>query len=127
MFRQRYIQNPSIFRTLTYLGPWHIQNPGIFRARGIFRTLSNIYDGTFCKNRYLARLKKSPNIFGKCNFLALVLNFLYFLKRNLFLYFRKRKTRKNFYFLKRKLFLCFRKWKLRKNSLCFRKLNFLML
>ena len=46
-------------------------------------------------------------MFGKWNFLVLVLRkFLYFLKRNLFLYFRKRKPRKNFlYFLKRKLFL----------------------
>ena len=28
-------------------------NHGIFRTQGIFRTLSNIYDGTFCKNSYL--------------------------------------------------------------------------
>ena len=32
------IHNPSIFRTP------YIQNDGIFKIRGIFRTLSNIYD-----------------------------------------------------------------------------------
>ena len=51
---ERYIRNPNIFRTLTYLEPWHIQNYGICRTRDIFRTLSNIYDGMFCKNSYLA-------------------------------------------------------------------------
>ena len=30
-----------------------IQNPDTFRTQGIFRTLSNIYDQTFCKNSYL--------------------------------------------------------------------------
>ena len=37
-----------------YLEALHIQNFGIFKTRDIFRTLSNIYDGTFCKNSYLA-------------------------------------------------------------------------
>ena len=40
-----------------YSEPQHIQNYGIFRTRGIFKTMSNIYDRTFC-NSYLARLKK---------------------------------------------------------------------
>ena len=39
IFQERYIQNPDIFTTSS-----------IFRTRGKFRTLSNIYDGTFCKN-----------------------------------------------------------------------------
>ena len=54
--------------------------------------------------------KKISHILGKWNFLTLVLkNFLYFLWRKLFLYFRKLKPQKNFsYFLKRKLFLNFR-------------------
>ena len=45
-----YIQNPGIFKTLAHSEPEiysesrAIQNPGIFRTRGIFRTLSNIYD-----------------------------------------------------------------------------------
>ena len=50
---------PSI--TLVYLEPWHtqnwyiqnqrcMQNPGIFKAQGILRILSNIYDGALCKN-----------------------------------------------------------------------------
>ena len=44
-----------------------------------------------------------------------------------FLYFRKWEPwKKLLYFLKRKLFLCFRKRKPRKNSLCFRKRNFLI-
>ena len=46
----------NVFRTLTFLEPWHIQNYGIFRTRGIFRTLSSIYDETFCKNSYLVHL-----------------------------------------------------------------------
>ena len=50
IFRKR---NFFVFRKV-YSEPWRIQNPGIFRNRGIFRTLSNIYDGTFCKNSYLA-------------------------------------------------------------------------
>ena len=40
----------DIFRTLAYSEPWYIQKPGIFRTRGILGTLSNIYDGVFCKN-----------------------------------------------------------------------------
>ena len=32
----------------------YIQNPGIFRFRDLFRTLSYIYDRTFCKNIRLA-------------------------------------------------------------------------
>ena len=68
IFPERYIQNPSIFRTrcifrtLIYLEPWHIQNHGIFRTRGIFRTLSNIYDGMFCRNSSLALFFIFPEI-----------------------------------------------------------------
>ena len=46
-----YIQNPVISETLTHSEPetysesWAIQNPGIFRTRGILRTLSNICSG----------------------------------------------------------------------------------
>ena len=66
--------NPGVFRTLVYPEFWqiqgqkyiqtswhnhnfgifreprYIQNAGIFKIRGIFRTLPNIYDGAFCKN-----------------------------------------------------------------------------
>ena len=34
----------------------YTQNHSMFRTRGIFRTLSNIYDGMFCKNSYVAHL-----------------------------------------------------------------------
>ena len=44
IFRERIIQNPDIFKNKK-----HIQNHGIFRIRDIFRTLSIIYDGKFCK------------------------------------------------------------------------------
>ena len=54
----------GIFRTLAYLEPWHIHNYDIFRTRGIFRTLPNIYDGTFCKNSDLAFPKKLSCILG---------------------------------------------------------------
>ena len=73
IFRKRYIQNP-----------------------GTFRTLSNIYDGTFCKNSYLEHFsiqaqetekvhpKKISYTPEKWNFLTLTLkNFLCFLKRKL--------------------------------------------
>ena len=87
VFWEKYIQNPSIFRT-----------KGIFRIRGILRKLSNIYDGTFCKNS--SKNKKSSQIFlyfEKLNFLALIVkHFLYFYKRKLFLYFRKRKPQIKF-------------------------------
>ena len=42
--------NHSIFRTVAYSQPWYIQNAGIFKIRGIFRTLSNIHDEVFCEN-----------------------------------------------------------------------------
>ena len=57
IFQEKYIQNPSVFRTLVYSKPWHIQNqkhiqsPGIFRTRCIFRTLTNIYGGKVCKKQ----------------------------------------------------------------------------
>ena len=62
------------------------RNHSIFRTVSIFRTLSNIYGGMFCKNSYLAHFlspssknKKSFYIFKKCYFLAIILrNFLYF-------------------------------------------------
>ena len=41
---------PDIFKTVVYPEPWYIQNAGIFKIRGIFRTLSNIYDAAFCEN-----------------------------------------------------------------------------
>ena len=81
----------GIFRTLVhlelgaYLEPWYVQNP-----RHI-QTLSNIYNGMFCKNSYLVHFlaqarkikvypPKNSLYFGKWNFLALILkNFLYFL------------------------------------------------
>ena len=40
----KYIQNPGIFTILVYSEPPYIQNAGILKIRGIFRTLSNIYD-----------------------------------------------------------------------------------
>ena len=48
--KKKHIQNPSIFTTLVYSETRYIQNDGIFRIRGIFRTLSNIYDEAFCEN-----------------------------------------------------------------------------
>ena len=90
-FRERNIQNPSIFRTRN-----------IFRTRGTFRTLSNIYDGMFCKNSYLAHFSApASKFFPK--------NSLYFLKKSrpnfqemeLFLYFGKAITELFFHFRKR--------------------------
>ena len=80
--------------------------------------MSNIYDETFCINSYLAHFlnpssknKKSSYVslyFGKWNFPALILrNFLHFLKRKLFLYFGKRKPRKNSLHFRKRNFLIF--------------------
>ena len=49
------LRNPDIFRIVVYPEHWqiqnhkHIQNAGIFKIRGIFRTLSNIWDKRFAK------------------------------------------------------------------------------
>ena len=47
---QKYIQNPAIFTSLVYSEHRYIHNAGIFKIRGIFRTLSNMYDEAFCEN-----------------------------------------------------------------------------
>ena len=47
---QKHIQNPGIFTTLVYSEPPYIQKAGIFKIRGIFRTLSQIYDEAFWEN-----------------------------------------------------------------------------
>ena len=65
----RTLCNPGILRTLVCSEPWHfqnqkhIQNPGILRIRGIFRTLSNIYDGAFCENSERLQLFSQYEIF----------------------------------------------------------------
>ena len=74
-------------------------------------------------NRNLPQ-ENSSYISGKWNFLTLILKtFVYFLKRKLFIYFRKQKHRKHFfYFHKTKRFFSFRKRKPRNNSLYLTKL-----
>ena len=74
-----------------YSERWHIQNPSIFRNMTYLEIEAyseNCQTSTmefFAKKWLPSALKKSSYIFGKWNFLALVLrNFLYFLKRNLF-------------------------------------------
>ena len=79
-----------IFLKKVFLIFWekYIQNHGIFRTRSIFRTLSNIYDGTFCKNSYLAYFS-TPNLknfFLKKLALKKILIFPY---KKFFLYFGK--------------------------------------
>ena len=121
IFSQNFFSNIQETK-LSYISGY-IQNLGKFRTRSISRTrdifiaLPNIYDGTFCKNSYLAHFSvQDPKIkknvprenlnfeMEKWNFLTLILrNFLYFFKRKPSLYFRKQNPRKNFlYFLKRK-------------------------
>ena len=59
MFQERYIQNPGIFRTRS-----------IFKTRCIFRTLSQIYDGMFCKTQLPSELSGlSPQTFSQKRFL----------------------------------------------------------
>ena len=71
---------------------------------------------------------KVSYISGKWNFLTLVLkNVLHFLKRKLFLYFRKQNLKKLLIFSKEKAFLIFQKTETRKkSSLSFRKRNYLI-
>ena len=47
---RKHIQNPGIFTTLVYSEPRYLHNAGIFKIRGIFRTLPNVYDESFCEN-----------------------------------------------------------------------------
>ena len=47
---EKHIQKPSVFTSLEYSKTPYIQNAGIFKIRGSFRTLSNIYDEAFGKN-----------------------------------------------------------------------------
>ena len=60
VFRERYSQHIQTFQHM-----FSTYNPSIFRGRSIFRTIAylepaafgklpSIYDGTFCKNSYLA-------------------------------------------------------------------------
>ena len=142
-----------------YSEPWHIQNqkhiqnPGIFRTRGIFRTMSNICDGAFSKNSYLAHFL-SPNLKNKRNLLLFfpifwkvklsstnIKKFLVFSQNKALLIFQEKKTSKKiFIFQEVELsyisgnFLYFNGElpgsKKEKNSLCknvlyFGKLNFL--
>ena len=50
---------PLIFRKWNFLIFWerHIQNHGIFRTRGILRTLPNIYDKTFFQKKIYLKPK----------------------------------------------------------------------
>ena len=50
---QKDIQNPDIFATLVYSEPCYIQQAGIFKIRGIFRTLSNIYNEALIINGWM--------------------------------------------------------------------------
>ena len=105
----------GIFGTLAYLELEAYPEPLVYWEPQIFRTLSNIYDGTFCKNSYLVHFlspssknKKNSYVFlyfWNWNFLGVILiNFLYFLKGKL---------------------LCFGKWKIpQENSFYFRNLDF---
>ena len=64
-----------------YTEPWYIQNSdkfrtrSIFRTRGIFKIPSNIYDGMFCENSYLAHFLILPEMKLYC-----LIFFLYFRK-----------------------------------------------
>ena len=45
----RTLCDPSIFRNLVYSKPWYIQNQKHIQSRGIFRTMSNIYNRAFSR------------------------------------------------------------------------------
>ena len=86
---ERYIQNPSIFRTrsifktVVYSDPWHIQNQKhIQNPRHIQNTIKHLGWNVWQKQLPRALFGLSPQKFP-------LKNFLYFLKRKLSLYFRK--------------------------------------
>ena len=61
----------------------------IWNFSGVFRTLSNAYDELFCKNSYLAHISASTfKIFPEKR-PALIKFHLFYLKRDLLLYFQK--------------------------------------
>ena len=77
------------------------------------------------------KLSKSFLYFRNETFQSTLKNFLYFLKRRLFLYFWKRKSRKNLLYLRKRNFFIFHEviyktWKL-KNSYTFSKLKYLFI
>ena len=126
IFRERYSQNPGTFRTRS-----------ISRTRDIFWALSNIYDGTFCKNIYLVHFsawapkKNAPreNVFTprKENSNSYIKTFPIFSQKRAVFIFQEMETPKKFlFFLKRKLFLYFMNRKPEKNSFYFKKRNFLI-
>ena len=121
IFRERYSQNPGTFRTRS-----------ISRTRDIFWTLSNIYDGTFCKNIYLVHFsawapkKNAPreNVFTprKENSNSYIKTFPIFSQKRAVFIFQEMETPKKFlFFLKRKLFLYFMNRKPRKKFLLFQE------
>ena len=72
------------------------------------------------------RLEKISHTIGKWNFLTLMLiKFLYFLKRKLFLYFGNGNPERKFLYFRKGNFLIFLETKTLKNFLYFRKRNLL--
>ena len=108
-------------RNFLILRERYIQNPGIFRTRGIFRTLSNIYYGMFLQ-------KQLPSALSD-------LDHQNFFPKKFPIFFPKKPALKTFLIFPQKEPLILQKWKSRKNPytlgnetfLFFRKPNFLIL
>ena len=90
IFRETYMQNPRIFRTLIYSERWHIQNHDILKSRGIFTTLLDIYGETFCK-------KSSKNKKKFLYFLLFREMKLYCFNIKKFLIFQKKETPRRYF------------------------------
>ena len=91
------------------MGHSYIQNHSMVRTRGIFRTLSNICDGTFCKNSYLAHFSAQPQKIKK----STPRKFLIFSQKKAVLIFQETDSPppKLFFYISSKELIFFRKTK----------------
>ena len=61
----RTLCNPSIFRTLAYSEPWHIQNRGIFRTLGYLELGANLEPRQTSTMEHCAKVVNSYSCFRK--------------------------------------------------------------
>ena len=104
VFRERYIQNPAIFRTRSIFRNLVCSKPETYSEHCQTSTIEHFAKIATWRTFQAMLINKSTP--GKWNFLTLTLkNFLYFLKRKLFLYLTRRKPRKKILiFLETELF-----------------------
>ena len=63
----------GIFRTLTYLEPWYIQNSSIFRTRSIFRTLLYSEPESYSEHYQTSTMKSLLKFCRSCIYIITIL------------------------------------------------------